>query len=196
MAILPNAITVLRLLLLPLIVWLSYSTETGSLVAALLIFNAGAASDLLDGVIARRYGAESRLGKLLDPVVDKIYILSVLYVFVDLGLLPLWLVLLSMAREFLVSAARHSFSTPRRAIGANWMGKSKFVLQVIIIEVGLLHLVLESTGRAIPAARAVMFWLTLAMVAISYAFLFRFARGLQLDAQAVREELTEDKDSS
>lgn len=173
---LPNILSLGRLVLLPFVLWLSYSTRLPGLIGALVLFNLGALSDWLDGLVARRYEMDSRFGKLLDPVVDKIFILSVFFVLSDLQLLPLWLVLLVMAREFLVSAVRHGFTTPAEAVGANWMGKTKFVLQVLIIELAYLHLVLQRWDGGIPAGEPVLFWLMLGMTAFAYAFLLAFAR--------------------
>jgi CDP-diacylglycerol--glycerol-3-phosphate 3-phosphatidyltransferase len=173
---LPNLITLLRLALLPFLLWLTYSQQTQGLLLAWALFNAAAASDWLDGYLARRLRATSRLGALLDPVVDKVVILSLLFVLSDQELLPLWLVLLNMAREFLVTAARHAYSTPQHAVGANWMGKSKFVLQVFVVQLAFAVLVLRALGRAAPWGEGALFWTTLGMTAVSYAFLVNFVR--------------------
>ncbi len=174
MVTLPNLITLLRLALLPVFLYLTYSSAPAGLVAAGVLFNLAAASDWLDGYLARRSGAVSRLGTLLDPVVDKIVVLCALLVLVDLRLLPLWLVLLNVAREFLVTAARHARTTPTHVEGANWMGKAKFALQVGVIELGYVVLVLRAFGQAAPWGPAALFWTTLAMTALSWSFLVGF----------------------
>ncbi len=173
---LPNVITCLRLALLPVILYLTYSPAPAGVIAACTLFNLAAASDWLDGYLARRNGAVSRLGTLLDPVVDKIVVLSALLVLADLRLLPLWIVLLNLAREFLVTAARHACTTPTHVEGANWMGKSKFVLQVGVIELGYLVLILRALAHAAPWGPAALFWSALAMTALSWSFLVNFLR--------------------
>jgi CDP-diacylglycerol--glycerol-3-phosphate 3-phosphatidyltransferase len=173
---LPNAITLLRLALLPIVLYLTYSQATWAVFLAWGLFSAAAASDWLDGYLARRTGSTSRLGTLLDPVVDKVLILSALFVFADLRLLPLWLALLNMAREFLVSAARYAYSTPTRAVGANWMGKAKFGLQVGAVELGYLVLALQSLSRPVPWGKGLLFWTALGMTALSWTFLANFVR--------------------
>ncbi len=95
----PNAITLSRLILILPLVALTCSRQTWALGAAAALFAAEAADDWLDGFLARRLGNRTRLGTLLDPVVDKLLILSVLFVLADRGLFPLWLVLLNMARS-------------------------------------------------------------------------------------------------
>ena len=179
-----NVITLLRLALLPFILYLTYSQQTGAVLLAWTLFSVAAVSDWLDGYVARRWSCISRMGTLLDPVVDKVVVLSVLFVLADLGLLPLWLVLLNMAREFLVTTARHAYSTPTHAVGANWMGKTKFVLQTAVIQFAYALLALESAGRGLPWGRGLLFGLALAMTLISCGFLINFVRrhGLQPDA--------------
>lgn len=182
----PNLITLLRLALLPVLLYLTCLPTIGGVAAAWVLFNVAAASDWLDGYLARRSGAVSRLGVLLDPVVDKIVILSVLFVLVRLGLLPLWIVLLNMAREFLVTAARHAGTTPTHVVGANWMGKTKFVLQVAVIEFAYALLALRSAGGPVAWGPEALFWAALAMTALSWGFLVNFVRwhGLRVDGPA------------
>ncbi len=171
----PNILTAFRLACVPLLVAASYGEHPLLLGAAWALFNAAALSDWLDGYLARKLECRSRLGNLMDPVVDKILILSVLFVLADGTLLPVWLVLLNMAREFMVTAVRHARTTPTKVEGANWMGKTKFCLQVAVAELGYLLLVLKALGRASPFAGATLFWSAVAMTVASYAFLIHFA---------------------
>ena len=189
---LPNAITALRLVLLPAFLWMTYAHQPWIVILAWALFNVAAVSDWADGYLARRCGTVSPLGTLLDPVVDKIVALSALLVFVDLGLLPLWLVLLNLAREFLVTSARQIHSTPGHIVGANWMGKSKFAAQVVVIEMGYILLVLRSLDRSVPWGQSVLFWTTLGMTLISWSFLVNFLRwyGLRPDLTGPDTERT------
>ena len=97
-----------------------------------------------------------------------------LFVFSARRLLPLWLVLLLLLREAGVTAARHALSTAAEAVGANWMGKTKFVLQVLLIELGYAHLLLGSLHKALPGGKPLLFWSAVGVIVLSYAFLFRF----------------------
>jgi len=170
----PNLITVLRLLAVAFIVWLSYSAQTCGLVVAAALFALAALSDWLDGFVARRTRASSAFGTLMDPLVDKVMVLSVLLVFVDRALIPLWLVLLNMLREFSVTAARHGMSSRARIVGANWMGKLKFVMQVLLIELCYLYLLLESQQKGLPGGKSLLFWATVVVTAVSFLLLAAF----------------------
>jgi len=171
---LPNVITCLRLAVVPAAVWFSFGRDARTLGLAAGLFTLAAFSDWLDGYLARRMGSISRLGTLLDPLVDKCLVLGVLFAMAARGLFPLWLVLLNVVRELLVTFGRHRLSTPGAPLGANWMGKAKFCLQVAVVELCYLQLVLESLGAALAAGRAFVFWSAVAMTAVSYAFLARF----------------------
>jgi CDP-diacylglycerol--glycerol-3-phosphate 3-phosphatidyltransferase len=172
---LPNAITFLRLVLVPIVYLLSFATTPACLWAAGGVFGLAAASDWLDGYLARRLDVRSRLGTLLDPVVDKVLILTVLFVFAERGLWPLWLVLLNMLREFAVSAVRHAATTERRVVGANWMGKTKFCLQTAVVAMGYVALLARAYGADIPAAATVTTAALAVATAASFAFLVPFA---------------------
>ncbi len=77
-----------------------------------------------------------------------------------------------------MTAARHSFSTPHRVIGANWMGKTKFCLQTAVVGLGYAYLILDTTGRRLPGGKPLLFWLLVLATATSWAFLLNFCRWL------------------
>lgn len=95
----PNAITIGRLLLVPVLIFLMNRGEFGWAIA---VFFLAGLSDGLDGYLARRFKLESDFGGFLDPVADKVLMISVYVTLVLLGLLPVWLVLLVVARDFLI----------------------------------------------------------------------------------------------
>ena len=171
---LPNAITLARLACVPVIVWLSYGASTGRTLVAASLFALAVASDWLDGYLARRLGLRSALGTLIDPLVDKVMILSLLFVFADRGLVPMWLVLLNMAREFAVTAVRHTVSSRGSVVRANWMGKAKFCLQAGFLGLSYAYLIQASRGATVPGGTDLLFWALLAITVVSYAFLARF----------------------
>jgi CDP-diacylglycerol--glycerol-3-phosphate 3-phosphatidyltransferase len=171
---LPNLITILRLVSVGPIVWLSYSLGTSGLAAAIVLFTVAAISDWLDGALARHSGTSTTFGILMDPLVDKVMILSVLIVFVDRAILPLWLVLLNVLRELSVTAVRLGISSRTKVFGANWMGKTKFVLQVTVLELGYVYLLFQSVQRDFPGGTLPVFWWAVLVTAVSYAFLMVF----------------------
>jgi len=95
----PNGITLARILCVPLIVWLILREQ---MMAAFIVFVIGGASDALDGLIAKQFNSVTRLGKYLDPLADKILLVSI---YITLGVnevIPSWLVILVVSRDFLI----------------------------------------------------------------------------------------------
>lgn len=139
----PNLLTLLRIFFVPLLVaallgedfsapWMGefrLSRDT----FALLIFLAAAATDLLDGYLARRWGQITTVGTLLDPIADKLLISAALISLVDIHRLPAWMVILIIGREFAVSGLRSIAAAGGYTIEASELGKSKMVAQVAAI---------------------------------------------------------------
>ncbi len=171
---LPNIVTLLRLAAVPVIVALSYSRNVTGIALAAVVFAAAAISDWLDGYLARRLGAQTRVGELLDPVTDKVMVLATLFVLWDVEVLPLWIVLVNAFREASVTAVRHAASTPQGIVVATWMGKAKFVIQVAVVELAYLYLLLLTVDRRLPGGRQLVFWAAVVMTAVSLGFLAWF----------------------
>ncbi len=134
---LPNGLTVIRLLMIPAILW-SFEARIGNQLVAPLLFMAASITDSLDGRIARRYGKVTTLGKFLDPLADKMLILAVLAVLVQDELLPAWVVVVIVGRELLITGLRAIGVTQGLIIAATPFGKTKTVSQMAAV--GLLML--------------------------------------------------------
>lgn len=130
---LPNTISWLRIFSTAIIVLLMYF---GYYIPAFILFIIAAVSDYFDGYFARKYGIVTKLGKVLDQMSDKILITSILIVFVELGMVPGWLVIVMVFRDTLVSIVRMVASDAGNVIAANIFGKFKTVSQMIL-SVGL-----------------------------------------------------------
>ncbi len=137
---LPNLLTILRIFFVPLLVAALVQEDLGLKTTilglnrefwALLIFLAAAATDLLDGYLARRWGQVTTVGTLLDPIADKLLISAALISLVQIRLVPGWMVILIVGREFAVSGLRSIASAEGYTIKASDLGKSKMVAQVI-----------------------------------------------------------------
>ena len=128
---LPNALTLVRIFAVPLLVAL-LMTKDHMLIAA-LIFLAASLTDLLDGYLARKRGQITTLGVLLDPVADKLLISSAFISLIQWGIVPSWMVVIIVGREFAVSGLRSIASTQGFAISASELGKMKMVAQVVAI---------------------------------------------------------------
>jgi len=137
---LPNLLTLIRIFLVPLLVAglveqnLRVQWGNTLLIAndffALTIFLAAAVTDLLDGYLARRLKQVTTVGTLLDPIADKLLISAALISLVQIRLLPGWMVILIISREFAVSGLRSIAAAEGYTIKAGELGKSKMVLQV------------------------------------------------------------------
>jgi CDP-diacylglycerol---glycerol-3-phosphate 3-phosphatidyltransferase len=136
---LPNAITLVRIFLVPLVVAVLLTVEirtTWALWGAGL-FLAAALTDLLDGYLARRRKQVTTLGRLLDPIADKLLISAALISLVQLKIAPAWMVVIIVGREFAVSGLRSIAAHEGFSIDVSTLGKGKMVTQVAAV-VGLI----------------------------------------------------------
>ncbi len=130
---LPNALTVLRILLVPVVVVaLLDETPNGDAIAA-GVFALAALTDTLDGYIARHRNAVTTFGKLMDPIADKLLVAASLIALVSLQRLAAWIAMVIIAREFAVTGLRMVAAEQGNVIQASWLGKTKTVLQVAAI---------------------------------------------------------------
>ena len=135
----PNAITAARIAMIPIILAFTYyEGRVNSFVAAGLFAVTGA-TDFLDGWVARRTGTVTVVGKFLDPLADKLILMSVLIMLVHLGRVPAWLVILILAREFTVTGLRTMAMSEGIVIAAGQEGKYKQSIQIAAISFLLLH---------------------------------------------------------
>jgi len=130
---LPNTLTLLRILLVPVVVVaLLDETPNGDAIAA-GVFALAALTDGLDGWIARSRGSITTFGKLMDPLADKLLVTAALVSLVSLGRLEAWIAMVIIAREFAVTGLRSVAAEQGVVIQASWLGKLKTVLQIAAI---------------------------------------------------------------
>lgn len=141
---LPNLITLVRILLIPVFVIFFITPTPDRSMSAAVIFVVAAITDLLDGFIARRTGQVTKLGKLLDPIADKLLVLSALILLVNVDRVSALAAILVIAREVAVTGIRAIAAGEGMIIVAETTGKYKMALQVVAITL----LVLEGTGLA------------------------------------------------
>lgn len=137
---LPNSLTLSRILLIPVFIVLFSTPTPGRSVAAAIVFLTAALTDLLDGYLARRSGQITNLGKLLDPVADKLLVAAGLILLVQVQRVEVWLVIAIIARELVVTGARTVAAKEGFVVPADSLGKLKVVCQVS----GILCLILEN----------------------------------------------------
>lgn len=129
----PNIITVTRIFLVPVFLYLAYGDTTTAAVAAFIVFLVASASDSLDGYLARSRRIVSRAGEFLDPLADKLLIGAALIVLVDTRDFPLWAALLIGVREVAVQILRTRIVGGGGTLPASQMGKAKTVTQVVMV---------------------------------------------------------------
>ena len=129
----PNKLTVLRMILVPVfVVFLLVDSIPLHSLLALITFSAAAITDSLDGHLARKNNQITTFGKFLDPLADKLLVVSALICFIEMGLASSVAVLIVIAREFLVTSVRLVASGEGKVIAANGWGKLKTVIQMIV----------------------------------------------------------------
>lgn len=134
---LPNKLTLLRILLIIPVAVLTLQSDRQWLYALVggLFFGVAAITDTFDGAIARKRGLVTDFGKLMDPVADKLLVTTALVCFVSSGICPPWVLIVVLAREFLVTSIRTLASAKGDVIPANAWGKVKTITQMVSIGV-------------------------------------------------------------
>jgi CDP-diacylglycerol--glycerol-3-phosphate 3-phosphatidyltransferase len=167
---LPNTLTVLRILLVPVVVVaLLDETPNGDAIAA-GVFALAALTDGLDGWIARSRGSITTFGKLMDPLADKLLVTAALVSLVSLGRLEAWIAMVIIAREFAVTGLRGVAAEQGIVIQASWLGKVKTILQIAAI------IALIATDPA-PLGVDILVYIALAVtVASGVDYFFGFRR--------------------
>lgn len=131
---LPNKLTVFRVILIPFfVVLLLFDITAYDEWIALAIFIIASLTDFLDGHIARKYNLVTNFGKFMDPLADKLLVCSALICLVELSRIPAWIVILIIAREFIISGFRLIASDNGVVIAASYWGKFKTTFQIVMI---------------------------------------------------------------
>lgn len=135
----PNKLTVLRMLLVPvfMVVYMIESIPFGTLFAA-FIFVVASITDWLDGYLARKNNIVTNFGKFMDPLADKLLVTGALLCLMERDIVAFWIVMLIIAREFIVSGLRLVAVTKGIVIAAGGLGKIKTVLQLIAVTAAIL----------------------------------------------------------
>jgi CDP-diacylglycerol---glycerol-3-phosphate 3-phosphatidyltransferase len=152
---LPTSLTVLRIFFVPLLVALLLTRGRNMDLWAVAVLLAAAITDLLDGYLARKHGKITTMGVLLDPVADKLLTSAAFISLVELQLIPAWMVVIIVGREFAVSGLRGIASAEGYVLQASELGKTKMVLQVVAITA----IVLEPRYRVLNRWAIVVLWL-------------------------------------
>ena len=132
---LPNKLTILRTVMIPFFILFLYTDwfHGYDKIIAAVIFIAASLTDMLDGKIARKYNLVTNFGKFMDPLADKLLVCSALIALVDLNKIAAWIVIIIIAREFIISGFRLVASDNGVVIAASYWGKFKTTFQMISV---------------------------------------------------------------
>ncbi len=159
---LPNKLTMFRVVLIPFFVlfMLIDITQFDKWIA-LAVFIVASLTDLLDGKIARKYNLVTNFGKFMDPLADKLLVCSALICLVALSKIPAWIVIVIIAREFIISGFRLIASDNGVVIAASYWGKFKTTFQMVMI-----CLMIADIG-ALSLLTAIVMWVALVLTVVS-----------------------------
>ena len=149
---LPNKLTVGRMIAVPFFI---AAYLLGYFPAALVIFCAASFTDYLDGNIARKRGLVTNFGKIMDPLADKILVYSALCLFIETNSIEAWMLIIILAREFVVAGMRTVAASEGRVLAAGMSGKIKTVLQMIAVILIILGLWLSDIHQITVAGYAI-----------------------------------------
>jgi CDP-diacylglycerol--glycerol-3-phosphate 3-phosphatidyltransferase len=173
----PNILTLLRILAIPVVVLILLTPEGreisfGRSVAAFSLFVAATITDLFDGYIARRYQMVTTLGKLLDPLADKLLVCAVMIMLIEPDRVPAWMAVIVVAREIGVTALRGVASSEGVIIAASKLGKAK----TLLLNIGVAALILHYPIFGIPVHTFGMVFLSAGLVLTAWSGLDYFLR--------------------
>ncbi|MBQ9764973.1 MAG: CDP-diacylglycerol--glycerol-3-phosphate 3-phosphatidyltransferase [Lachnospiraceae bacterium] len=162
---LPNKLTILRVCMIPFFVFFLMTDYCGaaSKYIATAIFVIASFTDMLDGKIARKYNLVTNFGKFMDPLADKLLVCSALICFIELGKVSSIIVLVIIAREFIISGFRLVAADKGVVIAAGYWGKLKTVVQMVMIVVVLVDI----PFAAFEIVEQVLIWASLVLTVVS-----------------------------
>lgn len=162
---LPNKLTMFRVILIPFFVFFILTDYAGAASPwiALGIFIVASLTDLLDGKIARKRNLVTNFGKFMDPMADKLLVCSALICLVDIGRIYSWVVIVIIAREFIISGFRLIASDNGVVLAASYWGKFKTTFQMVMICL----MIADIPNAAVNVITQVVMWAALALTVIS-----------------------------
>lgn len=172
---LPIALTLVRIVLVPLVIVFLISSSRVSVLIAAVIFIAASLTDWLDGTMARRWNQVTRLGTLLDPVADKLLVAAALVALVQVDVVAAWPVVVIVGRELAVTGLRGVALSMGLVMGASRLGKTKTVTQYVAVTLLILQRGVAEEFAYFPLLALLALWIALALTVLSAAdYFYRF----------------------
>ena len=157
---LPNKLTLARMIAVPFFI---VAFMLGAYPVALVLFIAASLTDMLDGKIARARNLVTNFGKIMDPLADKILVYSALCLFIETGTIDAWMLIIILAREFVVAGMRTVAASEGRVLAAGMSGKIKTALQMVAVVIMIAGLWLTS----VPAIMKIGYYIFLASLVMT-----------------------------
>lgn len=177
---LPNKLTVSRIILAGFFILFLFVKGAGAKFIALAIFLTACLTDYYDGLIARRTGSITDFGKLMDPIADKILVLGGFLAFVEMKIIPAWMVMVIIARELVITGIRMLALSKKKVLSAEVAGKHKTVSQIVATLSILVFLIIRDSGFTFryieyygKGVYALMFITVLMTLASGFSFMLR-----------------------
>lgn len=179
---LPNKITLFRVILVPVFVVLMLFGDgvvPYNNIVSCVVFCVACISDFFDGYLARKWQLVTNFGKFMDPLADKLLVCSALIIFVELGYMPAWSVVIIIGREFIVSGVRLIAADNGTVIAANMLGKLKTNAQMFMA----IFMILNLNNQVFKVITAILFWASIILTIVSLVEYTYSNRKLFLDSK-------------
>lgn len=186
----PNTLTVIRLLLIPLIVFYIF---TGNYILAFVFFTISGITDIADGFIARKFNLISNFGKLMDPLADKLTQIATLASLVFTDIIPVWILLVVFLKEFIMICGASFLYGKDVVVYSKWYGKLATVLLYIAIVISLLLKQFELAGVWEDIDLAIFIFALLSTIFSLVMYVKDLYQKGFIDKQDLKKEVTVDK---
>lgn len=164
---LPNKITLLRVILIPFFIVFMMLNAGWAKWAALAVYVVASLTDFVDGQLARRMNLVTDFGKFMDPLADKILVAAAMILFVEMQIIPAWIVIIIMGREFIISGFRMIAAEKGVVIAAGWWGKIKTAETMIMLVLILFFEAMGMRDGVVYIIEQVLIYASLALTIIS-----------------------------
>jgi len=165
----PNILTVSRILLTVIFIYLIIQEDLMSRMIAAGVFTVASISDYLDGYFARKNNVITDFGKIMDPIADKFLILSAFFIFMKMGIIPLWMCIVIVVREILITGLRLLKIIGGKVLAAENLGKMKTVVQMIAVYFILVMIVFNDSAFIWSENKALIQFYTYTIFILMYA---------------------------
>ena len=164
---LPNKITVLRVILIPFFIVFMMLNASWAKWSALAVFVMASLTDFVDGHLARKLNMVTDFGKFMDPLADKMLVAAAMILLTEDGIIPAWIVIVIIGREFIVSGFRMLAAEKGLVIAAGWWGKIKTAETMVMLVVVLLFQAAGFAGGSYYVVEQILIYLSLILTIVS-----------------------------